>query len=173
MLFNSDPPTTCGRRVQQEDVGGDGACRMPNEFPGREVTNLVALFQRAHSKVVALARMDDQIAAMVVQHERLQDEIRVVQNEINHEFERTLKFNQAPSKLPGTIGVTPAIAAGPMMTPMPAVPQGIQPSPSPLSGSATMQSLASAPFSDAHPSNGETPDHEEDISAEVIPLARG
>jgi hypothetical protein len=78
---------------------------MPNEFPARELTNMVALFQRAHSKVTALARMDDQIAALVVQHERLQEEVRSVQAEINQEFERALKFNQAPTKLPAGVGV--------------------------------------------------------------------
>jgi hypothetical protein len=74
---------------------------MPNEFPAREVSSLVALFQKAHSKVIALARMDDQIAALVVQHERLQEEVRAVQAEINQEFARALKYNQAPAKLPG------------------------------------------------------------------------
>ena len=73
---------------------------MANDFPSREVSNLVALFPAPHNKVVALARMDDQIAALVVQHERLQEEVRSVQAEINQEFSRALKYNQAPSKLP-------------------------------------------------------------------------
>jgi hypothetical protein len=131
---------------------------MPNEFPGREVTNLVALFQRAHNKVVSLARMDDQIAAMVVQHERLQEEIRAVQNEINHEFERALKFNQAPSKLPNTIGVPQAVTTPALITPAPA--PNAAPAPS------TVQ------FSVPAPSNGDSSQHD-DFGGEVIPLARG
>jgi hypothetical protein len=87
---------------------------MPNEFPARELANMVGLFQRAHSKITALARMDDQIAALVVQHERLQEEVRAVQAEINQEFERALKFNQAPAKLPAGVGVgaTPSAIEG-------------------------------------------------------------
>jgi hypothetical protein len=122
---------------------------MPSEFPAREVTNLVALFQRAHSKVVSLARIDDQIAAMVVQHERLQEEVRAVQNEINQEFERALKFNQAPSKLPPTVGVAPPTAA-----PTPSA--APQPAHAPANGTT----------------NGDHPKDEITFVGEVIPLAR-
>jgi len=73
---------------------------MPNEFPAREMSAMVALFQRAHNKIVSLQRLDDQIATMVVQHQRLQEEVRVVQTEINEEFARALRYNQAPEKLP-------------------------------------------------------------------------
>ncbi len=48
---------------------------MPNDFPSREMTSMVALFQRAHNKIVSLQRLDDQIASLVAQHERLQDEV--------------------------------------------------------------------------------------------------
>jgi len=133
---------------------------MPNEFPSREVTNLVALFQRAHSKVVSLARMDDQIAAMVVQHERLQEEIRAVQNEINHEFERALKFNQAPARLPTTIGVSPAVTT-PAIVPPASAPAA--PPRNPISATPS-----SAP---AAPSNGDS--RPDETAGEVIPLARG
>ena len=113
------------------------------------MTNLVALFQRAHNKVVALARIDDQIATMVVQHERLQDEVRAVQNEINQEFERALKFNQAPAKLPPTVGAAAATA-----------PQS----------SALANQSAVAPINP--PPNGDSLKNEINFSAEVIPLAR-
>lgn len=134
---------------------------MANEFPGREVTNLVALFQRAHAKVVSLARMDDQIAAMVVQHERLQEEIRAVQNEINHEFERALKFNQAPSKLPSGIGVPSGVSTPPLVAPA-------------RNGAAqAMSPVATVPFSIAPGSNGDQQHPEDGNTGEVIPLARG
>jgi hypothetical protein len=128
---------------------------MPSEFPAREVTNLVALFQKAHSKVVSLARVDDQIAAMVVQHERLQEEVRAVQNEINQEFERALKFNQAPAKLPPTVGGTPPpVASPPPVTPPPPAAQP-----------------AHAPAA-IGPVNGEHTKDELTFGGEVIPLAR-
>lgn len=73
---------------------------MPNDFPSREMTSMVALFQRAHNKIVSLQRLDDQIASLVAQHERLQEEVRGVQAEINEEFEKALRYNQAPEKLP-------------------------------------------------------------------------
>ncbi len=130
---------------------------MPNEFPARELTNLVALFQRAHSKVTALARMDDQIAAMVVQHERLQEEVRAVQNEINQEFERTLKFNQAPSKLPNTILATPAApttaVAAPSVAAQPAAQNATASTPAPTNGDHQMR-------------------NESNFTADVIPFAR-
>jgi hypothetical protein len=127
---------------------------MPNEFPARELTNLVALFQRAHSKISALARMDDQIAAMVVQHERLQEEVRAVQNEINQEFERSLKFNQAPAKLPPTIGVTPTM---------------------PTQSAAALQPTAgrNVPASTPGPTNGDHLEGDAGFGGDVIPLARG
>lgn len=73
---------------------------MPNDFPSREMAPMVSLFQRAHNKIVSLQRLDDQIAALVAQHERLQEEVRGVQAEINEEFEKALRYNQAPEKLP-------------------------------------------------------------------------
>ncbi len=72
---------------------------MPSDFPAREMSTLVQLFQRAHSKVVALQRMDDQIALLVEQHMRLQEEVRTIQRDINEEFERVIRYNQVPAKL--------------------------------------------------------------------------
>ncbi len=72
---------------------------MPADFPAREMSPLVQLFQRAHSKVTALQRMDDQIALLVEQHMRLQEEVRTIQRDINEEFERVVRYNQAPAKL--------------------------------------------------------------------------
>lgn len=65
----------------------------------RETSVLVSYFQQAHAKIVALRRLDDQIASLVVQHQQMQQEVRDIQGRINEEFERAIKFNQAPSKL--------------------------------------------------------------------------
>jgi hypothetical protein len=72
---------------------------MPSETP-RETAAIVQLFQQAHNKIVALRRLDDQIAAMVLQHVVLQQDVRAIQARINEEFERVIKFNQAPGKIP-------------------------------------------------------------------------
>ena len=70
-----------------------------DSFPPREVSALVSLFQRAHNKIVALQKLDDQLAMLAEQHRKLQEEVRGIRSEINEEFERALKSNQAPSKL--------------------------------------------------------------------------
>ena len=72
---------------------------MAENFPPREVSALVSLFQRAHNKIVALQKLDDQLALLAEQHRRLQEEVRSIRGEINEEFERALRSNQAPSKL--------------------------------------------------------------------------
>lgn len=76
---------------------------MAKETPVRELSAFVALFHKAHAKISALQRLDDQIAALCVQHKRLQDEVRGVQMEIDEEFARALRYNQAPAKLPEAI----------------------------------------------------------------------
>lgn len=88
---------------------------MPSETP-RETAAIVQLFQQAHNKIVALRRLDDQIAALVMQHEVLQQDVRAIQARINEEFERVIKFNQAPGKIPARFteslpGEAPAAAA--------------------------------------------------------------
>ena len=76
-----------------------------------QLSALVSLFQRAHNKIVALQKLDDQIAMLAEQHRKLQDEVRGIRSEINEEFERALKSNQAPLKL--------AAALARPMTPQP------------------------------------------------------
>lgn len=83
---------------------------MPSETP-RDTAALVALFQQAHSKIVSLRRLDDQIAGLVMQHERLQQEVREIQGRINEEFERVIQFNQAPAKIPDRFAGTLPVEA--------------------------------------------------------------
>ena len=50
-----------------------------------------ALFQKAHSKVVALQRVDEQLSGLIDQRRRLQEELRSVQKQINEELDRVLE----------------------------------------------------------------------------------
>ena len=54
----------------------------------------VALFQKAHAKIVTLQRVDEQFQSLADQRRKLMDEIRAVQVQINEEFERVLRDNQ-------------------------------------------------------------------------------
>ena len=51
----------------------------------------VALFQKAHAKMVTLQRVDEQLQSLLEQRKRLQDELRGVQALINEEFERVMR----------------------------------------------------------------------------------
>jgi hypothetical protein len=51
----------------------------------------VALFQKAHAKMVTLQRVDEQLQSLLDQRKRLQDELRGVQALINEEFERVMR----------------------------------------------------------------------------------
>jgi len=58
----------------------------------------VALFQKAHAKMVTLQRVDDQLVALTDQRKKLQDELRTLQTQINDEFNRLV---QQPADAPG------------------------------------------------------------------------
>jgi hypothetical protein len=57
---------------------------------GGAPTPAAALFQKAHTKMVTLQRLDEQLASMLEQRQKLQDELRCVQLQINEEFERVM-----------------------------------------------------------------------------------
>lgn len=60
----------------------------------------VALFQRAHAKMVTLSRIDEQLSALLDQRRKLQDELRGVQALINEEFDRVMQTaEQAPARM--------------------------------------------------------------------------
>jgi hypothetical protein len=50
----------------------------------------VALFQKAHAKMVTLQRVDEQLEALLTQRRKLQDELRCCQLQINEEFDRIM-----------------------------------------------------------------------------------
>jgi hypothetical protein len=54
----------------------------------------VALFQKAHAKIVTLQRVDEQLLGLTDQRRKLLDEIRAVQSQINDEFDRVLRDAQ-------------------------------------------------------------------------------
>ena len=57
----------------------------------REASPTLTLFQRAHSRMTTLQRVDEQVAALLEQRRRLQEELRGIQAQINDEFERVMR----------------------------------------------------------------------------------
>lgn len=67
---------------------------MPANTP-RESTRFVAMFQKAHSQLSALQRMDEQIAALMEQRRKAAEDLRAIQTQINSEFQRVLETYRA------------------------------------------------------------------------------
>ena len=66
----------------------------------RETSPAVALFQKAHGRIIALQRLDEQVVALVEQRRKIQDELRTIQALINEEFERVMKVaGDLPSRM--------------------------------------------------------------------------
>ncbi len=59
----------------------------------------VALFQKAHTKMVAMQRIEEQFNALQVQRRKLQDELRSIQGEINAEFDRLIDSGDSHPKV--------------------------------------------------------------------------
>jgi carbamate kinase len=59
----------------------------------QSTSTAVALFQKAHGRMTTLQRIDEQIAALVDQRRKIQDELRAVQTLINEEFDRVVRTN--------------------------------------------------------------------------------
>ena len=68
----------------------------------------VALFQKAHAKIVTLQRVDEQLVGLTDQRRKLLEEIRAVQSQINDEFDRVLRDAQ-DHPVPAAM-ITPHIA---------------------------------------------------------------
>ena len=68
--------------------------------PPAQAANLASIFQKAYARAVALQRMDEQIAALLEQRQRLENDFREAQMEVNSECERMLKSASiAPAKI--------------------------------------------------------------------------
>jgi hypothetical protein len=61
----------------------------------RESTRFVAMFQRAHSHIAALQRVDEQIAVLMEQRRKTAEDLRTIQTQINSEFRRVLETYQS------------------------------------------------------------------------------
>lgn len=59
----------------------------------------VALFQKAHAKMITLQRVDEQLQNLLAQRKTLQDELRAIQSQINDEFDRLLNVDEALPRL--------------------------------------------------------------------------
>lgn len=63
-------------------------------------TPAAGLFQKAHGKIVMLQRLDTQIATLLGQRKRVQDELTGVQGLINEELHRVMTHSdELPAKI--------------------------------------------------------------------------
>ena len=61
-------------------------------LPSPQTTSTaVALFQKAHGRMTTLQRIDEQLAALLEQRRKIQEELRAVQALINEEFDRVMR----------------------------------------------------------------------------------
>ena len=73
---------------------------MSAESTSKESSPVVSLFQKAHGRMVMLQRVDEQLAGLLEQRRKIQDELRAVQCQINEEFNRVMRqADEAPAKL--------------------------------------------------------------------------
>jgi hypothetical protein len=72
---------------------GDTAARESN-------SPAVGLFQKAHGKMVMLQRLDAQLASLLEQRRKIQDELSSVQASINDEFDRVMRqAEETPARI--------------------------------------------------------------------------
>ena len=73
---------------------------MSNEAAPREASAMAAIFQKAYARAVALQRLDEQIAVLIDQRQKLESDFREAQLEVNEECERMLKHSSiAPARI--------------------------------------------------------------------------
>ncbi len=64
---------------------------MASDTASRETSPAVSLFQKAHSRMTSLQRVDEQLTSLLDQRRKIQDELRTIQSLINEEFERVMR----------------------------------------------------------------------------------
>jgi uncharacterized protein YfeS len=75
-----------------------------NNNANGQASAAVALFQKAHQKMVLLQRVDEQLAGLIDQRKKIQDELKTLQGMINEEFDRVTRLAaDVPVKLVATI----------------------------------------------------------------------
>lgn len=73
---------------------------MANDNSANGASPVVTLFQKAHGRMVMLQRVDEQLAGLLDQRRKIQEELRSVQTQINEEFDRVMKqADAAPARL--------------------------------------------------------------------------
>ena len=66
----------------------------------QQTSPTVALFQKAHQRMVMLQRLDEQLAGIMDQRRRLSDELRGIQFQINEEFDKMMKAaDEGPARI--------------------------------------------------------------------------
>ena len=63
----------------------------PAQAPAAAPSPTVALFQKAHAKIVTLQRVEEQLNNLLEQRKKLQEELRGVQGQINDEINRVVQ----------------------------------------------------------------------------------
>jgi hypothetical protein len=79
----------------------------------RETSPAVSLFQKAHSRMTSLQRIDEQLTALLEQRRKIQDELRTIQSLINEEFERVMRAaGDLPNKVLSQIAESAGVGNG-------------------------------------------------------------
>jgi uncharacterized protein YoxC len=60
-----------------------------------QVSPAVSLFQKAHGRMTTVQRIDEQVAALLEQRRKIQEELRTIQQLINEEFDRVTRQGAA------------------------------------------------------------------------------
>ena len=74
---------------------------MANDPNVHQVSPAVSLFQKAHGRMTTLQRIDEQVAALLDQRRKIQEELRTIQQLINEEFDRVTR--QTPGAQAGML----------------------------------------------------------------------
>jgi len=61
----------------------------------------IKLFQSAHGKLVTLQRINDQLAGILAQRQRVQDELKMIKQQIDDVFERELRQDPPAARTAG------------------------------------------------------------------------
>ena len=73
---------------------------MQGDTAGASNSPAVGLFQKAHGKMVMLQRLDAQLASLLEQRRKIQDELSSVQSQINDEFDRVMRqAEETPARI--------------------------------------------------------------------------
>ena len=77
--------------------------------PGVEGPPYVQLFQKAHQHIVMLDRIDEQLTQLWNRRQELQEELRVLQQQINEELEdRISAIGEPPTRILGNVAAAGA-----------------------------------------------------------------